>query len=75
MQDLRALKSVIESLDCLLKLDTYYDWKHKDISVAHMVEVNDGLNALDEVQKHPAKEIYDMTYHLLESHFQQDDQQ
>jgi hypothetical protein len=75
IQDPRILKNIIECLDSLLSLDTFYDWKHKDTSVAYMVEVNDGLNALDEVQKHPSRLIYDLAYKLLETHFQQEDSQ
>ena len=49
MQDLRILRAIMEAIDALLKLDFFYDWRQKDCSVARMFEVNDGLNALDEV--------------------------
>ncbi|CDW81557.1 karyopherin alpha [Stylonychia lemnae] len=75
LQDQKILKNLMEAFDCLLDLDRFYDWKQKDISVAHMFEVNDGLNALNEVQKHPARIIYEQAYHLLESYFQEEEDQ
>lgn len=56
--DQKILKNLMEAFYCLLDLDRYYELKHTDVSIAHMFEMNDGVNALNEVQKHPARNIY-----------------
>jgi len=55
----RLLSNLLESIDSLLKLDDFYGWKKTEHSVAFVFERNGGLDALEEVQKHPNKQIYD----------------
>ena len=49
----------MEAIDDILKMDAYFNWKHTEKAMAHMFEVNKGLDALEELQKHPNKTIYE----------------
>lgn len=64
---------MIEAVDCLLQLDGFFGWKKTEKSVAHAFERNGGLDAVEELQKHPNKQIYDMSVNLLSAHFDLED--
>lgn len=49
----------MESIEELLKMDEYFGWKKTENSVAYLFERNGGLEAIEELQKHPNKSIYD----------------
>jgi len=53
----------------LLQLDWYFGLKNTEDSVAYMVERNEGVVQLEEVQKHPNKNIYDMASEIMQKYF------
>ena len=69
IQDTRLLMNVLEAFDSLLQLDWYFGLKNTEDSVAYMIERNEGVAQLEEVQKHPNKNIYDMVSEILQKHF------
>jgi succinyl-CoA synthetase beta subunit len=53
----------------MLQLDEYFALNRTENSIALMFERNGGLDALEEVQKHPNKLIYDQSVKILTSYF------
>lgn len=49
----------MEAIEEMLKIDDFFGWKKTENSVAFLFERNGGLDALEELQKHPNKAIYD----------------
>jgi hypothetical protein len=72
LQDVRLLSNLMEAIEALLQLDEFFDWKKTDNSIAYMIEKNSGLDALEELQKHPNKQIYDQAVALLTNYFDLD---
>lgn len=72
LHDARLMVNILEALEELLKLDEFYGWKKTDDAVARNFELNDGLDALEEVQKHPNKKVYDLSSHILTTYFEVD---
>ncbi len=62
----------MESIDCLLQLDAQNEWKRTEKSIAFKFEQNNGLDALEELQKNPNKSIYDQSVKILSDHFELD---
>ena len=56
----------------MIKLDEYYKWAKTDNSIAYQFELNGGLDALEEAQKHPNKRVYDFSSHILCTYFEVD---
>ncbi len=65
----------MEAIDDILKLDVFYGWKQTERSMAHLFELNKGLDALEEIQKHPNKDIYEQASSILTNHFETEETQ
>ena len=71
-QDQRLLLNVLESINDMLALDLEMPTiKNTDQSVAYNWERAGGIDALEEVQKHPNQTIYKASYEILEKYFEQ----
>lgn len=57
--DPRLLSNILEAIEEILNLDEFNSWKATEKSVAFMFEKNSGLDALEELQKNPNKDVYD----------------
>ena len=70
-QDLRLLKNILESIYDILELDNLFpeDYRRTDQSMAHNWERAGGLDALEEVQRHPNIEIYKAAGEILAKFF------
>jgi len=71
LMDLRLILNVIESIECLLKLDDWYGWGQTDKSVALLFERYGGLDSLDELLKHPSMDVYNKCNEILLKYFEQ----
>lgn len=57
-------------MDDLLALDLYFGYKGTNNAIALSFERAGGLDAIEEIQKHPSYEIYDMANKLLLKYFE-----
>jgi hypothetical protein len=58
LNDIRLLGNVLEAIEELLKLDEINGWTNTMNSVAYALEVNKGVDLMEDLQKHPNMDIY-----------------
>eukprot|EP00347_Sterkiella_histriomuscorum_P007064 403350389 len=68
--DPRLLSNILEAIEEILNLDEFNSWKATEKSVAFMFEKNSGLDALEELQKNPNKDVYDKSMQILTKYFE-----
>lgn len=68
--DQRLIKNIMESLDCILKLDLIMGWSNTEQSQAYLFERTGGLDVLDETQRNPNYEIYKAAADLTKKYFE-----
>lgn len=68
-QDQRLLHNILESIIEFLKLDKIMGWDKSENSIAHKFEENKGLDAIEEVQRHPNIAIYKLSNEILITYF------
>jgi len=61
--------NILETFECLIKLETVVHRNDPDFEIRRLIEFNGGLDALEELQKHPNKHIYDASSSLITKYF------
>lgn len=57
-------------MESMLKLDDYFGTRNTKNSIVTMFENAGGIDALEEMQKHPNYEIYQLANRILASNFE-----
>lgn len=69
INDLKIITNILDAIEELLKLDDWLGYTGTDHSIALLFERYQGLDCLEELQKHPNMEVYNRCSEIMLKYF------